>query len=246
MSTDLSALIWDVDGTLADTEHLHRAAFNEAFARAGLGWHWDANTYRRLLRVAGGRRRIAHWQDLRRAPGEAAWEPEGETVRALHAVKTEVYLDWIARGEIPLRDGVLAMLQEARAAGLRLAIATTTSPPNVDALLRRNIGPDWRDWFEAVEDGETAPNRKPDPQVYLQALARLGLPPQACVAFEDSITGLHASIAAGVPAVVTPSHYTAHDDFRGAMRVVPDLADVKLADVRGWHAAARRTDALTA
>jgi beta-phosphoglucomutase-like phosphatase (HAD superfamily) len=160
-------------------------AFNEAFARAGLGWQWDANTYRRRLK-------------------------------------------------------------EARAAGLRLAIATTTSPPNVDALLRLNLGPAWRDWFEVVEDGETAPRRKPDPQVYARALARLGLGPRQCVAFEDSITGLHAAIAAGVPVVVAPSHYTRHDDFRGAMRVVPDLGDVRLADVRGWHAATCGSDTTTA
>jgi beta-phosphoglucomutase-like phosphatase (HAD superfamily) len=182
---DLRALIRDVDGTLADTEHLHRAAFNEAFARAGLGWQWDANTYRRRLK-------------------------------------------------------------EARAAGLRLAIATTTSPPNVDALLRLNLGPAWRDWFEVVEDGETAPRRKPDPQVYARALARLGLGPRQRVAFEDSITGLHAAIAAGVPVVVAPSHYTRHDDFCGAMRVVPDLGDVRLADVRGWHAATCGSDTTTA
>jgi HAD superfamily hydrolase (TIGR01509 family) len=242
MTTDLRALIWDVDGTLADTEHLHRAAFNEAFARAGLGWQWDANTYRRLLKVAGGRLRIAHWQNTRRAPGEAAWSADDEAVRTLHAAKTEIYVGWIDRGEIPLREGVLAMLQEARDQGLRLAIATTTSPPNVDALLRRNIGADWREWFEVVEDGETAPVRKPDPQVYLQALARLGLSPRQCVAFEDSITGLRASIDANVPTVVTPSHYTAHDDFRGAMRVVPDLAHVRLADVVDWHATALRSD----
>jgi HAD superfamily hydrolase (TIGR01509 family) len=246
MTPDLRALIWDVDGTLADTEHLHRAAFNEAFARAGLGWQWDANTYRRLLKVAGGRLRIAHWQNARRAPGEPAWGPDDDAVRAIHASKTAIYVAWIERGEIPLREGVLALLKEARAAGLRLAIATTTSPPNVDALLRLNLGPEWRDWFEVVEDGETAPRRKPDPQVYAQALARLGLGPRQCVAFEDSITGLHAAIAAGVPVVVAPSHYTRHDDFRGAMRVVPDLGDVRLADVRGWHAATCGSDTTTA
>jgi HAD superfamily hydrolase (TIGR01509 family) len=246
MTTDLRALIWDVDGTLADTEHLHRAAFNEAFARAGLGWQWDANTYRRLLRVAGGRLRIAHWQNARRAAGEPAWSADDDAVRALHAVKTEVYVGWIDRGEIPLREGVLAMLREARARGLRQAIATTTSPPNVDALLRRNIGPDWRDWFEVVEDGETAPRRKPDPQVYVQALARLGLSPAECVAFEDSITGLRAAIDANVPTVATPSHYTAHDDFRGALRVVPDLSHVRLADVLDWHACVRRPGARAA
>ena len=235
--TALKALILDVDGTIADTEHLHMAAFNEAFARAGLAWHWDANTYRRLLAVAGGKQRIAHWQQQHRGADEPAWTPEHDTVRALHATKTAIYTAWVDRGEIPLREGVFALIQAARREGLRLAIATTTSPPNIDALLTRNIGPDWRDTFEVVEDGDTAPRRKPDPQVYDQALARLGLAARDCVAIEDSVTGLHAAIAAGVPTLVTPSHFTHHQDFRGAMRVVRDLSDVTVGQLRDWHAA---------
>jgi HAD superfamily hydrolase (TIGR01509 family) len=234
----LQALIFDVDGTLADTEPLHRAAFNEAFSRAGLAWNWDANTYRRLLAVAGGRQRIAHWHNRRLAPGEPAWDADHETVRALHATKTAIYTGWIDRGEIPLRDGVRALIDEARREGLRLAIATTTSPPNIAALLGRALGGDWTRVFEVVEDGETTPRRKPDPQVYEQALRRLGLAARECVAIEDSITGLDAARAAGVPTLVTPSHFTHHQDFRGAMRVVPDLSDVRVERLRAWHAGA--------
>jgi HAD superfamily hydrolase (TIGR01509 family) len=235
--TALQALIFDVDGTIADTEHLHRFAFNEAFAQAGLGWVWDANTYRRLLAVAGGKERIAHWQRQHRAPDEAPWQADSKEVLALHAAKTAIYTGLVDRGEIPLREGVFALIQAARREGLRLAIATTTSPPNIDALLTRNIGPDWRDTFEVVEDGDTAPRRKPDPQVYDQALARLGLAARDCVAIEDSVTGLRAAIAAGVPTLVTPSHFTHHQDFRGAMRVVRDLSDVTVGQLRDWHAA---------
>lgn len=234
----LKALIFDVDGTLADTEHLHRFAFNEAFKRAGLAWHWDANTYRRLLAVPGGRERIAHWQREHRTAGEAPWTQESEPVKALHADKTQLYTELVDRGEIPLRAGVKRVIDDARAAGLRLAIATTTSPPNIDALLTTNIGPDWTSVFEVVEDSATAPRRKPDPQVYEQALARLGLTARECLAFEDSITGLTAARAVGIPTLVTPSHYTHHQDFRGAMRVVPDLAEVRIDQLRDWHAAA--------
>ena len=237
-TASLQALIFDVDGTLADTEHLHRAAFNEAFSRAGLAWHWDANTYRRLIGVPGGRERIAHWQREYRAPGTPGWTSDSPEVLALHASKTAVYTEWIGRGEIPLREGVERLVREARGSGLRLAIATTTSSANIDALLRVNLGAGWRDLFEVVEDADTAPRRKPDPQVYLQALSRLGLGPGACLAFEDSITGLQAAIAAGLPTLVTPSHYTHHQDFRGALRVMPGLADVGLEQLRAWHGGA--------
>jgi HAD superfamily hydrolase (TIGR01509 family) len=236
-TTPLQALIFDVDGTLADTEHLHRVAFNEAFSRAGLDWQWDANTYRRLILVAGGRERIAHWQREHRAPGAPAWTSDSPEVRTLHASKTAIYTDWVGRGEIPLRDGVERLVREARASGLRLAIATTTSPPNIDALLGFSLGPDWRDFFEVIEDADTAPRRKPDPQVYQQALSRMGLTADACLAFEDSITGLQAAIAARLPTLVTPSHYTHHQDFRGALRVMPSLADVTVEQLHAWHGA---------
>ena len=236
-TTPLQALIFDVDGTLADTEHLHRVAFNEAFSRAGLDWQWDANTYRRLILVAGGRERIAHWQREHRAPGAPAWASDSPEVRTLHASKTAIYTEWVGRGEIPLRDGVERLVREARASGLRLAIATTTSPPNIDALLGFSLGPAWRDIFEVIEDADTAPRRKPDPQVYQQALSRLGLAADACLAFEDSITGLQAAIAARLPTLVTPSHYTHHQDFRGALRVMPSLADVTVEQLHAWHGA---------
>lgn len=239
----LQALIFDVDGTLADTEHVHRFAFNEAFAQAGLGWVWDASTYRRLLGVAGGRERIAHWQRQRRAEGEAPWTADGEEVSTLHALKTRIYTGIVERGEITLREGVEALIREAGTRGLRLAIATTTSPANIHALLAHNLGAGWHELFEVIEDAETAPRRKPDPQVYDQALQRLGLPASACMAFEDSINGVRAAIAAGIPTLVTPSHYTHHQDFRGAMRVVPDLADVDVDRLVEWHGAATSASA---
>lgn len=237
-ASPLQALVFDVDGTLADTEPLHRFAFNEAFARAGLDWRWDAPTYRRLLAIAGGKERIAHWQRSHRAEGEPEWSPRTPEVLALHEAKTAIYTDIVYRGEIPLREGVERLLREARSRGLRLAIATTTSPANIDALMTSNLGRDWRrEFFAIVEDAETAPRRKPDPQVYTQALDRLGLPPEACVAFEDSITGLRASLAAGLPTIVTPSHFTQHQDFRGALRVMPSLLDVRVDQLVEWRTA---------
>ena len=236
--TALKALIFDVDGTLADTEEAHREAFNHAFAEEGLDWHWDRPTYTRLLAVAGGKERILHfWRQVE--PGRVDL---GGGVRAtvdrLHAVKSAAYEQAVQAGRVTLRPGVLSLIEAADAAGLALAIATTTSPANIAALLRRAIGPDWRLRFVVVEDAATAPLKKPHPQVYLQTLARLGLPAEACLAFEDSANGLASARAAGLPVIVTPNDYTAHHDFRGALRILPSLQGAGLRDLHAWHASA--------
>ncbi len=232
----LKALIFDVDGTLADTESAHRAAFNQAFVEMGLDWHWDEALYTRLLHVSGGKERIAHyWKemhpDLREIDGMAMQE----TVNRLHELKTAAYSEAVQEGGVQLRPGVLSLMSEAHAQGLQLAIATTTSPVNIASLLRRALGADWRLNFSAIGDASTAPIKKPHPQVYLQMLEAMHLPAQACVAFEDSLNGLQSACAAGLATVVTPTRYTADHDFRGAMRIVPDLTYVDLPHLRAWH-----------
>lgn len=237
--TPLKALIFDVDGTLADTEEAHRRAFNEAFAATGLDWHWDRPRYRELLQVSGGKERIRHhWQqvqpDLTALDGQAI----DNTIDQIHALKNAAYERLVAQGGVQLRPGVLALIEAARQARLHLAIATTTSPVNVSALLRRALGPDWALRFTVIEDASTAPRKKPHPQVYQQTLQHLGLGPQQAVAFEDSANGLQAAHAAGLATVVTPTAYTAHQDFSQALRVLPDLGDVTVPALQQWHAAA--------
>jgi len=236
--TPLKALIFDVDGTLADTEEAHRRAFNEAFTATGLGWHWDRPRYRELLQVSGGKERIRHhWQqvqpDLTALDGQAI----DNTIDQIHALKNAAYERLVAQGGVQLRPGVLALIEAARQARLHLAIATTTSPVNVSALLRRALGPDWALRFTVIEDASTAPRKKPHPQVYQQTLQHLGLGPQQAVAFEDSANGLQAAHAAGLATVVTPTAYTAHQDFSQALRVLPDLGDVTVPALQQWHAA---------
>lgn len=232
----LQALIFDVDGTLADTELAHLAAFNQAFAQEGIGWQWDVPLYTQLLEVSGGKERMLHyWRQVRPDVTDLGNGVQA-TVARLHELKTAAYEQAVRDGAVQLRPGVLKLIEAAHAEGLRLAIATTTSPVNIVALLRRAIGPDWQRFFTVVEDASTAPRKKPDPMVYQQTLARLAVPAAACLAFEDSANGLMAARTAKLATIVTPNDFTAHHDFTGALRVLPDLAGVSVAQLREWHA----------
>lgn len=231
----LAALIFDVDGTLADTEQAHLAAFNHAFATEGFDWHWGVPLYTRLLEVSGGKERILHyWRTVQPGLTDLDGQALQQTVDRLHARKTAAYEEAVQDGLVQLRPGVRELVEAATQAGLRLAIATTTTPANIAALLRHAWGPDWRYRFEVIEDADTAPRKKPHPQVYQQALRRLGLAPEQCLAFEDSANGLRAALAAGIDTVVTPNAFTAHQPFQGALQVVPDLTHVRLADLARW------------
>lgn len=232
----LNALVFDVDGTLADTEEAHRRAFNAAFAELGLDWHWDVGLYTRLLEVSGGKERIrAYWDSRGDLPQELDGGALSEAISRIHETKTAVYEQALRDGQVEMRPGVLSLMAEAAAAGVQLAIATTTSPVNITGLLKRWVGPDWQSCFSVIEDASTAPRKKPDPMVYLQTLRRLGLAASDCMAFEDSANGLRAAHQAGLATVVTPNAYTSHHDFSMAFRVLPDLDGVTLEQLHDWH-----------
>lgn len=238
-ASELQALIFDVDGTLADTESAHRAAFNQAFSETGMAWHWNEAQYTRLLDISGGKERMLHhWRQVQPDVQDIGGAGVRDTIARLHELKTAAYERAVQDGAVQLRPGVLRLIEAASLAGLRLAIATTTSPVNIAALLRRAIGPDWKHYFMVVEDASTAPLKKPHPQVYLQTLARLEVPAAACMAFEDSSNGLRAALAAGLATLVTPNGFTAHHNFTGALRTLPSLQGVTLAQLRVWHAEA--------
>lgn len=235
----LQALIFDVDGTLADTEMAHLVAFNHAFTEMGLDWRWDVPLYTRLLAVSGGKERIkAYWQTLDSQPKDISGAGMQETIEQLHEIKTAAYEQAVQDGAVQMRPGVLALLSAASTAGLQLAIATTTSPVNIAALLRQAIGPDWKRHFSVIEDASTAPRKKPDPMVYQQTLTRLGLQAQHCLAFEDSENGLRAAMGAGLATLITPNDFTVEHDFKGAMRICPNLLGVGVPQLREWHGAA--------
>jgi HAD superfamily hydrolase (TIGR01509 family) len=220
----IEALIFDVDGTLADTEEAHRVAFNLAFERQQLGWSWTRTEYRRLLSVTGGKERMAAY--IETLP-ESAVQRQRLVARIpdIHADKTKFYSSAVRDGGVPLRDGVARLLEEALDAGCRLAIASTTTAVNVDALLQAAFGAHGLEMFAVIACGDQVRAKKPAPDIYLLALQTLGLGADRAVAFEDSPNGLRAAVAAGLWTVVTPTFWTEGADFSAAGLLLPRLGD---------------------
>jgi HAD superfamily hydrolase (TIGR01509 family) len=222
---ELQALIFDVDGTLADTERDgHRVAFNRAFAEAGLKWDWSVLLYGDLLAIAGGKERIRYYIDEYRPDFEPPADLD-QFIADLHAVKTRYYQQLVAQGAIPLRRGVKRLLKEAREQKMRLAIATTAALPNVTALLEHTLGSDSPSWFEVIAAGDIVPAKKPAPDIYHYVLQAMGLDARDCLAIEDSNHGFLASSQAGIKTVVTINAYTRNQDFSGAILVLNHLGE---------------------
>jgi len=221
----IAAVIFDVDGTLAETERDgHRVAFNRAFTEAGLAWHWDERLYGELLAVTGGKERITHFAQ-RFAPDWLAAAGAEQRIGELHARKNAHYAQIVETGELRLRPGLPALLEALAADGKRLAIATTTSRANLDVLLRSTLGAGALARFDIAVCGEDVARKKPDPEAYVLALQRLRLPAAQCIAIEDSANGLRAALGAGIATVIVRSLYTQAEDFSGALAVFDGYAD---------------------
>ncbi|HZF24925.1 MAG TPA: HAD-IA family hydrolase [Steroidobacteraceae bacterium] len=221
---ELAALIFDVDGTLADTEEAHRRAFNRAFRMHGLDWHWSVELYADLLDVTGGQERISHYIDRLPLPS-----PQREALRsqtfAIHGTKTRVFAELVGLGAVAPRAGIRRLLVEARSAGIRLAIASTTTRANVESLIGAILGGTTLRWFDVIATGNVVRHKKPAPDIYDLALTDLGTSASQSIAFEDSAIGLQAAKAAGLFTVATPSKWTVAQDFSAADLVLPSLAD---------------------
>lgn len=242
----LEALIFDVDGTLAETEEMHRLAFNAAFAASGLPDHWSREDYAELVRITGGKERLRAWFARTGRPELESRIPD------LHRAKTVQYRVRIGEGAQVLRPGVLRLMRAARDEGLKVALATTTTGANIDALLQPVFGVAWQQRFDAIFAGDAVPRKKPAPDVYHACLAALGVDAGRAIAIEDSRNGVDAARAAGLAVIVTPSEYSRLDDFSQADLCLPSLGDpqapwreahppfaqrwVEIADLRRWLA----------
>lgn len=227
MPEPLLALIFDVDGTLADTEEAHRIAFNQTFHAAGLDWHWDPDLYTQLLAVAGGKERILHYINVYQAAFSKGFSPDelNSQVAALHRDKTQRYQEMLRRGEVPVRSGVKRLLKQAHDCGLKLGIATTTSMTNVDALLQNAFAEEVRGWIDMIAAGEMVAHKKPAADIYQCALHGLGLRSENCIAFEDSLIGLQSASGAGLKTIITTDRYSRHRHFDGALIVLDKLGE---------------------
>lgn len=220
----MKALIFDCDGVLADTERDgHRLAFNQAFAKLGIDVNWSVRLYGDLLEVAGGKERLRQYFNKTGWPEAAGNDRQGYLAR-LHAIKSQIYQALVAGGALPLRRGITRIVDQAHAAGMKLAVCSTASMGSVLSILDL-MGEQRKSWFEQVLAGDVVVHKKPNPEIYLLALERLGLEAAECLVIEDSQIGMQAALGAGLNCLVTTSAYTANENFHGAIRVVPDLGD---------------------
>lgn len=220
--TKLKALIFDVDGTIAETEkNGHRMAFNRAFAAAALDWNWSVDFYGELLAISGGKERLCFYLEQYKPEGQPQ-ENLTDFITKLHLAKTKYYRQLLEEGAIPLRLGVKRLITEAREQGVRLAIATTSALPNAMALLQEFLNPDW---FEVIAAGDIVPAKKPAPDIYDYVLQQMNLQPSDCIVLEDSEHGLQAATIAGLKTIVTVNDYTKNQDFGKAVLVLNHLGE---------------------
>lgn len=216
---ELKAVFFDLDGVIADSEDLHRRAFNAAFKEFGLAWHWDFAIYKELLSIAGGQERIRHY--MGRAEPSLLKRPDCTNfIKAMHKGKNQTYNELIGREKTLLRPGVAELIESLQAEQIKCVVATSTSAENVHAALLKGFGKGYEKVFATIADGDRVEEKKPSPDLYVWALGEIGLPPNACLAIEDAPRGIEGATAADIKAVAVVSRYTVGEEFPKAAAVV--------------------------
>jgi len=220
----MKALIFDCDGVLVDTEKDgHRVAFNRAFAEKGYDFQWDMELYGQLLKIAGGKERMRYYFDNHNWPADA--EDKDAFIKEMHKLKTDMFMEIIKSGQLPLRSGVTRLIDEAIADGMTLAICTTSNERAVNMITEKLLGDERKSKFSCILAGDVVLKKKPYPEIYNLAKTKLGLTGDECVVVEDSRNGLLAAKGAGMNCIVTVSGYTGSEDFHEADAIYPELGD---------------------
>jgi HAD superfamily hydrolase (TIGR01509 family) len=220
----MEALIFDCDGVLVDTERDgHRVAFNMAFKEMGIPVEWDVAEYKELVRVAGGKERMKFYFDQTSWPEQY---PEKEKlIYDLHALKTRLFTGLIESGKLPLRPGVKRLVDEAIAAGLKLAVCSTSNEKSVRSIIELLLGKERQVRFGTILAGDIVSKKKPDPEIYDLCASTLGVNPENCFVVEDNRNGLLAAKAAGFNCLITTNDYSKEEDFTEADFIVDELGD---------------------
>jgi HAD superfamily hydrolase (TIGR01509 family) len=221
--SELKAIFWDQDGVIIDTEKDgHRVAFNKMFNEVGYDFQWSVEVYGELLAISGGKERMRHYFTQNGIILEGDAEKDAELLLTLHKKKTAIFVEMVESGILPLRAGVKRLMLEAMDAGLRLGVCTTANERSANAIAKGMLA---EINLEFVLAGDVVSKKKPDPEIYLLALEKSGLPPDECIVIEDSRNGILAARAAGLRAVATTNIYTENEDLSDASIVVTSLGD---------------------
>ena len=222
----LSAVLFDVDGTIAETEELHRKSFNESFKEFNLDWFWDKPIYKELINIGGGKERIQHY--MKRAwPEMLEYKNLSKYIDSIHKVKNEIYEDYLNEETITFRPGIKRLISELKESRIRIALVSSSSKTNIENLLLKGLQFKSIDFFDLIAHGDCTKNKKPSPEIYEWALEKLKLSAQSCIAIEDSPRGLDSAVAAKIKVIVTPSELTSDENFEDADLVVSDLGEPK-------------------
>lgn len=224
----MSAIIFDCDGVLADTEHDgHLPAFNQTFKEFNLPVQWSEADYNEKVQIGGGKERMASiltpdFVQKAGLPSDA--EEQSKMLVEWHLRKTDIYKEMVKGGRLPGRPGIARLTKEAIAAGWTLVVASTSAEESVRTVLEFVVGKQQATHFH-VFAGDMVPKKKPAPDIYLLAKEQLNLSPQDTLAIEDSRNGLMAAVGAGFRCLVTVSTYSKHEDLSEALLVVSDLGE---------------------
>ncbi len=219
----IKAALFDMDGVIMDTERDgHRVAFNLAFREFGFRDQWSADYYHELLQIGGGKERLKHYWENKGFSQPVTSDQIDALIKEVHRRKTELFIDLLKQGKLPLRPGIHRFMKEAVAAGLRTAICTTSNEKAAAAIIATSLAdiP-----FDLVLAGDVVSKKKPDPEIYNLALSRLDLLPSQAFVIEDSHNGLQAAKGAGLRVVVTSNAYTEQEDLSAADIIVTCLGD---------------------